>query len=112
MINWIQNWFNDQCDGEWEHTHVIKIQSLDNPGWNIEIDFNNTKVNIDDLDWRLYEISETDWVGFSIINNIFSASGDSLKLDLMFKIFKLLAEKNTLDDILIVFPHLARASRS
>ncbi len=88
MIDWIENWYSSNCDGNWEHMNVIKIETLDNPGWNVEIDFNNTSVERDNITWKLVEISENDWFGFSIENNIFSAAGDPYKLNLILELFK------------------------
>jgi len=41
----IQRWFADQCDGEWEHSHGITIGTVDNPGWSIEIDLDETSLS-------------------------------------------------------------------
>ena len=38
----IQNWFQSQCDGDWEHGRGIRIESLDNPGWKVEIELEGT----------------------------------------------------------------------
>ena len=32
----LQKWYKSQCNGDWEHSFGIKIETLDNPGW-IEI---------------------------------------------------------------------------
>lgn len=29
----LSEWFASLCDGEWEYSSGIKIQTLDNPGW-------------------------------------------------------------------------------
>jgi len=29
----IQDWYRRQCDGDWEHSYGVKIETLDNPGW-------------------------------------------------------------------------------
>ncbi len=98
MINWLEKWFRDNCDGNWEHSNRVQIETLDNPGWNIEIDFSDTELKIDDVRWRSYEISNENWVGYSIKNNIFSSAGDPLKLNLMINIFKKIIEKDKLED--------------
>jgi Immunity protein 53 len=41
-IERLQNWYASKCDGEWEHGEGVKINSLDNPGWSIEIDAPST----------------------------------------------------------------------
>jgi immunity protein 53 of polymorphic toxin system len=35
-------WFQQQCNGEWEHTYGLTIQSTDNPGWWVTIDLRGT----------------------------------------------------------------------
>ncbi|WP_066978499.1 Imm53 family immunity protein [Streptomyces sp. NRRL F-4489] len=35
-------WYASQCDGDWEHEHGIRIETLDNPGWSVEIDLEET----------------------------------------------------------------------
>lgn len=42
LLEWLQDWYLQQCDGEWEHFYGVKIETLDNPGWYIEIDLNDT----------------------------------------------------------------------
>ncbi|MET9563851.1 Imm53 family immunity protein [Streptomyces tauricus] len=33
----MQNWYAQQCDGDWEHEWGVEIAMLDNPGWNVSI---------------------------------------------------------------------------
>lgn len=40
----LQQWYLDQCDDEWEHSFGIKIDTLDNPGWSVTIDLNDTNL--------------------------------------------------------------------
>ena len=42
MLDWIANWYISQCDGRWEHFYGIKIDTLDNSGWGVEIDLSDT----------------------------------------------------------------------
>jgi len=98
MISWIQNWFNEQCDGDWEHDQTIKIESLDNPGWSVEIDFNYTDVDKEDIAWKVYESAENNWIGYRISDNVFIASGDPLKLNSILEIFKRITENGDLSD--------------
>ena len=95
MINWIQEWYKSQCDGNWEHIRGVKIETLDNPGWSVEIDFNDTDFEISDILWNLEEKSESDWIGYSVTNNVFHGSGDSLKLNAILELFKDVIENNS-----------------
>jgi hypothetical protein len=35
-------WYAAQCDGSWEHSHGITIETLDNPGWSVKVDLADT----------------------------------------------------------------------
>ncbi|MFG0284068.1 MAG: immunity 53 family protein [Phycisphaerales bacterium JB039] len=38
----LMKWYDARCDGEWEHSFGIKIETLDNPGWSIEVDLSGS----------------------------------------------------------------------
>jgi hypothetical protein len=38
----LQRWFASNCDQEWEHDFGVKIETLDNPGWLVQIDLIGT----------------------------------------------------------------------
>jgi len=42
VLDWFQSWYAARCDGDWEHCRGVKISTLDNPGWWVEIDLNET----------------------------------------------------------------------
>lgn len=43
----LQQWYLDQCDGEWEHGYGISIETLDNPGWSLEIELTGTSAKLE-----------------------------------------------------------------
>lgn len=43
LLNWLERWYQQQCDGDWEHDHGVTIQTLDNPGWLVEADLSGVK---------------------------------------------------------------------
>jgi len=69
----IQRWYEAQCDGDWEHEFGVKIGTLDNPGWTVDIDlegtslegrgFYPTKDMTHERDWLFCEVSEGLWRG-------------------------------------------------
>lgn len=101
LINWLQDWYQSQCDSDWEHDYGIRIETLDNPGWSIEIDLTNTTVTMSSQKWELIEISKNSWVGYKIENDIYFASGDPKKLELMILIFKQIVENKKIDNSFI-----------
>ncbi|MGW7456070.1 immunity 53 family protein [Streptomyces sp. NPDC054787] len=61
-LAWLQDWYAKQCDGDWEHEWGVKIATLDNPGWTVQVDLEET-----DLEGREYprqDVNRTseDWV--------------------------------------------------
>src|SRR5262245_43882128 len=38
----LASWHGLQCDGDWEHSYGIRIETLDNPGWSVKIDLTGT----------------------------------------------------------------------
>ena len=42
-------------------------------------------------------MSETNWIGYKVVDNVFEASGDPFKLELILSLFKMLAETGTIN---------------
>lgn len=79
-IKEIQDWYKLHCNGDWEHEYGIKIETLDNPGWNVTIDLSDTI--LDGLTYeKNIENSEDDWIFLKSDGNVFSGAGDFNKLD-------------------------------
>ena len=98
ILDWLQDWFLAQCDGEWEHEHQIKIYTADNPGWIIEIDLSFTSMEDLVFEMDTIENGETDWYAFRIQNKKFIAAGDPGKLLFLLEKFKSMAEGSFLED--------------
>lgn len=93
IIDWIQNWFKDNCNGDWEKGEAIQIITIDNPGWEVEIDISTTSIASINLEWILNETSPQDWYGVKIENQKFTAQGDSDKLEFLLGLFKEMIER-------------------
>lgn len=55
-------WYALHCDGDWEHQSGLKIGTLDNPGWSLEVNLTGTNCE----DRTINRISEVrtkhDWI--------------------------------------------------
>jgi len=79
QLEFLQEWYKSKCDGDWEHTYGIKIETLDNPGWIITIDLEET--DFENLVFSESEdISDDNWFQITAHNNKLMASGDPNKL--------------------------------
>lgn len=38
----LQNWYVSQCNDEWEHAYGVHIGTLDNPGWEVQVNLRDT----------------------------------------------------------------------
>jgi hypothetical protein len=61
-VAFLEDWYAQQCDADWEHEFGIKIDTLDNPGWRIEINLEGTSWQGRELDRQVVERSEHDWL--------------------------------------------------
>lgn len=41
-LTWLQDWFADNCDGEWEGLWNVQLTSTDDPGWFLSIPVQDT----------------------------------------------------------------------
>ena len=83
----IHTWYEAQCDGDWEHRFGIKIETLDNPGWSVKIDLDETL-----LENRVFvpvkkDDTEESWLQCNIENNKFNGAGDPARLEEILSIF-------------------------
>ncbi|MFY9619125.1 MAG: immunity 53 family protein [Pyrinomonadaceae bacterium] len=68
VIDWIQQWYAQECNGDWEHQYGIKVDTLDNPGWKVCIDLTDTElentaftpveIHRNDHDWVVCRLEE------------------------------------------------------
>jgi hypothetical protein len=86
------NWYASYCDGDWEHSYGVRIETLDNPGWDVEVDLVDTELAHLYIAFSRDERSETDWVQFSVIDGKFVGSGGVGNLEEVIEIFLKIAE--------------------
>ena len=69
----LQRWYAAQCDGDWEHTYGVSIETLDNPGWRLRVDLVGTELEALAATRGRVERSETDWLDWRIADGRFEA---------------------------------------
>lgn len=96
----LQSWYKRQCDGEWEHSFGIAIDTLDNPGWWVKVGLDGTRLegaafaelgeNVDAARfpqgprWFSCRVEEKTWHG----------AGDETQLERILETFLEWAQKN------------------
>ncbi|WP_207858275.1 immunity 53 family protein [Lucifera butyrica] len=61
-LKWLEAWYKNNCNGSWEHSYGIRIDTLDNPGWGIRIDLVDTELKNKFFESLKIERSKDDWV--------------------------------------------------
>ena len=96
----LQAWYSRQCDGSWEHSLGVAIESCDNPGWWVKVNLKGTKLQ----DRSFLEIAEnvdqarfalgSQWLNCRVEDNIWHGAGDEAKLSRILDLFLSWAEAN------------------
>lgn len=71
LLTWLQAWYGSRCDGAWEHACGVRIDTLDNPGWRVEVDVGDEVAELCHQEVR----SALDWVDCRVERGKFLGSG-------------------------------------
>jgi hypothetical protein len=71
----LQAWYGSECNGDWEHQSGIRIQTLDNPGWAVDIDLVDTVIEGRAFVDVVIDRSETDWIHCKVEGDVFKGRG-------------------------------------
>lgn len=80
-------WYRSQCDGDWEHQNGVRIGTLDNPGWSIDVDLAGTRQAGKSLPQKMTERSQDDWIFVEVKDDVFRARGGPGNLLEMLELF-------------------------
>lgn len=88
VFYWLQQWYHDHCNEDWEHGYGITIRTIDNPGWRIEINLVETELEGANFSKICLERDENDWVRCEVINGQFQAACGPMNLIEMLGYFR------------------------
>lgn len=88
ILKWLEGWYSNCCNEDWEHQYGILIDTIDNPGWHVEIDLVGTKYEHEEIKRILIDNGDDDWYDYRIENGKYFASGDPSKLTRLIEIFR------------------------
>jgi hypothetical protein len=84
---WLQRWYRAHCNGDWEHGIGIHIGTIDNPGWSIKVNLEDTELENKQFDKVYIERSEHDWIFCTVKENNCEAACGPTNLPEVLKIF-------------------------
>jgi|JI9StandDraft_1071089.scaffolds.fasta_scaffold31950_1 hypothetical protein len=91
---WLQKWYQNHCNGDWEHSNGVTIKTLDNPGWSININILDTELENKRFDKIHLERSEHDWIFCSVREDHFEGACGPSGLSEVLGIFRKWAENS------------------
>lgn len=93
-LEWLTHWYAAQCDGVWEHGHVVKIATLDNPGWSVKIDLSDTSLEGQAFEAQSYNLEAPDgdptqrWYHCKVTDGRFEGAGGVPDLGSIIGVFR------------------------
>ena len=99
MIEWLQDWYAGECNGDWEHSYGVHIVTLDNPGWALSIALEETALEGVQLSkvTRQNPSDEHDWAIYWVENNYFQGRGGPRNLQELLQVFRVWVESHPHD---------------
>lgn len=89
VLDWLAQWYESQCDGDWEHGFGPSIGTIDNPGWSIKIDLSGTDCDGRSLARIQHDFDhETEWWTCWTEGNVFRGAGGPLQLRPLLECFR------------------------
>lgn len=83
----LMSWYASHCDGDWEHSYGVRIDTLDNPGWTVEIDLARTELEAKHFSKISEDFGDLGWTQIEIKDGVWSAACDHRGLTRVLRIF-------------------------
>ncbi|HSI84104.1 MAG: immunity 53 family protein [Candidatus Methylacidiphilales bacterium] len=84
-MDYLGKWYAAQVNGNWEHRYGVRITTLDNPGWSVQIDlvgtalenapFKSIRIERSDSNWVTCLIAEGQFRGYCSPTNLSEVIG-------------------------------------
>ncbi len=95
LIQRLQDWYSSMCNEDWEHTYGISISNVDNPGWCLKVDLQDTYLyELPFQEINVQREKEENWVICKIEKGAFLGYGGPNNLEELLGVFLDWAEKN------------------
>ena len=98
LLKCLQDWYVSHCDGGWEHTYGISIDTLDNPGWHLKVELADTDLSDRSFDEIIFDGEDkNDWYRCFLRNRDFVGYCGPTRLNDVIAIFLNWADRVVVD---------------
>jgi hypothetical protein len=87
-LEWLESWYQQQCNGEWEHRRGVQLEALEQRGWQLTINLTGTSAENAEPQRLSFDSSGGDWIACSISPDRFEGAGDPRKLEQIIGVFR------------------------
>jgi hypothetical protein len=87
-LAFLQSWYANQCDGDWEHDWGAAITTIDNPGWRVRLNLSGTNLEGRIFERVVHEIDEANWSHCWSDGQVFEAACGALNLLEVLRMFQ------------------------
>lgn len=91
-LEWLENWYQRQCDGAWEHNHGMRLESLRRRGWRhgwrLTISLEGTSAQNASPNRLALDTSGDEWIDCTLTAERFEGSGDPHRLEQIIGVFR------------------------
>lgn len=91
-FDWLQKWYQNYCNGDWEHGSGIHLGTIDNPGWSLRINLEDTELEVRNFQQVDINRSESDWIFCEVKDIKFESRCGVGNLSEVLRIFRKWAE--------------------
>jgi hypothetical protein len=98
LLKRLQNWYQSHCDGDWEHSYGVTIDTLDNPGWRVSVDLTDTL--LENVQFKSVKTGDSEskndfWIDCRKLDETYIGMGSADSLETLLTIFLDWAEANS-----------------
>ncbi len=93
LLQALQDWFAQHCDGDWEQECGVTIETLDNPGWLVTISLIDTELESRPFPTIQENVDSdganegTGWLHCYTNGDVWRGAGDETKLSVILQTF-------------------------
>ena len=87
-LEWLEDWYQRQCDGAWEHNEGIRLESLRRQGWHLTISLEGTSAQHASPNRMNFDSSGGEWIDCTIAEGRFEGKGDPRRLEQIIGVFR------------------------
>ncbi len=86
-LEWLEDWYQRQCDGDWEHRQGIRLESQGR-GWRLTISLEGTSAQNIAPNRLNFGTNGAEWIDCSISEDRFEGAGDPHRLEQIIGVFR------------------------